>query len=580
VDPMNYYPHKKKTFLSDKRLFLICAMGILAALVIVARLFILQIVRGEKYGELALGKHSVYEKLEAKRGDIFMKEFGSDADYPVATNLTMYLAYVEPSKIQNKNNTARVLAENLSLDEKELLKNLFENIPYKVVAHFVPAETAEKIKSYNLVGVGFEEEVKRIYPEKGFGGQLLGFMGSNGTEISGRYGLEGYFDKELAGKGGYLKAEKDALGRLIPWGDETVEQAIDGTDLFLTIDRNIQFYVCNKIKEGVAQYKAEAGTIIIMEPASGKILAMCSYPDYDPNNYSKVSNQSIFNNPAIFNQYEPGSVFKAITMAAGVDAKLVSPETTYTDEGSVFIKPHTIKNSDGKANGVQTMTQVLEKSLNTGAVYVARLLGPQKFREYVESFGFGNLTGVELDGEALGDISSLKKRGEIWSATASFGQGISVTSIQMLNAFNVIANGGKLMQPYIVEKKADTNGIINEIQPKAIRQVISSRTSTLLRGMLASVVENGHGKNAGVQGYFVGGKTGTAQVSKKEGGGYEEGKTIGSFIGFAPADNPVFSMLVKMDNPKTVQWAESSAAPVFGEVAKYLLNYYKVPPER
>lgn len=574
------YFQKKKIFLKDKRLFALTAIMFCAAIIIVVRLFVLQIVRGEKYSELALGRHSIYEALDARRGDILAMELGSDTKYPVATNQTLYLAYAEPSKIQNKTYTAKILSENLSLDEKVALQDLYEDVPYKVMAHYVSAETMEKIKNYNLIGAGFEEETKRIYPEKGFGGQILGFVGSNGTEKGGRYGLEGYFDKDLAGKPGFLKAEKDALGRLIPWGDQQLDQAVDGTDLILTIDRGIQFYVCDKIKQGVAKFKADGGEIIVMDPQTGKILAMCAYPDYDPNNYNKEKNQSIFNNPAIFSQYEPGSVFKAITMAAGIDAKLVSPETTYIDEGSVFIKPHTIKNSDGKTNGVQTMTQVLEKSLNTGAVYVVKLLGPQKFMEYVKSFGFGNLSGVELDGEALGDISSLKKRGEIWSATASFGQGISVTSIQILNAFNVLANGGKLMRPYIVDKMIDASGVTRETQPMAIRQVISSRASTLLRGMLSSVVDNGHGKRAGVAGYYVGGKTGTAQVSKKEGGGYEEGKTIGSFIGFAPADNPVFSMLVKINNPRTVEWAESSAAPIFGEVAKFLLNYFKIPPER
>lgn len=555
-------------------------MGIAAAVVITARLFILQIVRGGKYGELASGRHSIYTELESKRGEIFVKELGSDAKYPVATNQTLYLAYAEPLKIQNKTYAAKVLAENLGLDEKAALQDLFLEVPYKVMAHYVPADIVEKIKNYKLAGLGFEEETKRIYPENGFGGHVLGFVGSSGTEKSGRYGLEGYFDKDLAGRPGFLQAEKDALGRLIPWGDQESDQAVDGTDFILTIDRGIQFYVCNKIKQGVAKFEADGGEIIVMDPQTGKILAMCAYPDYDPNNYNKEKSQSIFNNPSIFSQYEPGSVFKAITMAAAIDAKLVSPESTYTDEGSVFIKPHTIKNSDGKTNGVQTMTQVLEKSLNTGAVYAVKLLGPQKFMEYVKSFGFGNLTGVELDGEALGDISSLKKRGEIWSATASFGQGISATSIQMLNAFNVLANGGKLMKPYIVDKMIDASGIARETQPAAIRQVISSRASTLLRGMLSSVVENGHGKRAGVPGYYVGGKTGTAQVSKKEGGGYEESRVIGSFIGFAPADNPVFSMIVKMDNPRTVEWAESSAAPIFGEVAKFLLNYFKIAPER
>lgn len=577
---MSYNYSKRKIFLKDKRLFALLAAIFLVAFLVVSRLFTLQIVRGEKYSELAMGKHSVNAKLESKRGEIYVTEFGSDAKYPIATNQTLYLSYAEPSKIQNKTYTARVLAENLNLDEKIVLKNLYENIPYKVMAHNVSSEVMQKIKNYKLIGVGFEEEVKRIYPEKGFGGQILGFVGFNGNEKSGRYGLEGYFEKELAGQSGFLQAEKDAFGRLIPWSNQKIDQAVDGIDLILTIDRGVQFYICDKIKEGVKRFQADSGEIIVMEPQTGKILAMCSYPDFDPNIYNKETNQAVFNNPSIFYQYEPGSIFKPITMAAGIDAKLVSPESTYTDEGSVFIKPHTIKNSDGKTNGVQTMTQVLEKSLNTGVVYVVGLLGPKKFKEYVEAFGFGNLTGVELDGEALGDISSLGKRGEIWSATASFGQGIAVTPLQMLNAFNVLANGGKLMRPYIVDKMIDAYGALRETQPRALRQVISSRTSTLLRGMLASVVENGHGKRAGVPGYFVGGKTGTAQVSKKEGGGYEKGKVIGSFIGFAPADNPVFSMIVKIDQPRTVEWAESSAAPIFGEIAKFLLNYYKVPPER
>lgn len=574
------YNHRKKNFLKDKRLFALSAIVFLAAFLIISRLFTLQIVRGERYGELALDKHSVYAKLESKRGEIYVTEFGSDARYPVATNQTLYLSYVEPSKIQNKTYTARVLAENLNLDEKIVLKNLYENIPYKVMAHNVSSEVMQKIKNYKLIGVGFEEEAKRIYPEKGFGGQILGFVGFDGNKKKGRYGLEGYFEKEIAGQSGFLQAEKDAFGRLIPWSNQKIDQAVDGTDLILTIDRGVQFYICDKIKEGVKRFQADSGEIIVMEPQTGKILAMCAYPDFDPNNYNKETNQAVFNNPSIFYQYEPGSIFKPITMAAGIDAKLVSPESTYTDEGSVYIKPHTIKNSDGKTNGVQTMTQVLEKSLNTGVVHVVKLLGSKNFKEYVEAFGFGNLTGVELDGEALGDISSLGKRGEIWSATASFGQGVAVTPLQMLNAFNVLANGGKLMRPYIVDRMIDTYGAVRETQPKALRQVISSRTSTLLRGMLASVVENGHGKRAGVPGYFVGGKTGTAQVSKKEGGGYEKNKVIGSFIGFAPADNPVFSMLVKIDQPRTVEWAESSAAPIFGEIAKFLLNYYKVPPER
>lgn len=571
---------KKKFFLKDSRLLILFLAFLVVALILVARLFVLQIIRGAKYEDLAAGRHSKYENIYPIRGKIFVKESGSDTLYPVATNKELYLAYVEPVKIQNKTLIARVLAENLGLDELELKKMLFKNDPYQPVAHYVSSEAMQKIKSYNFTGVGFEKETKRIYPEKGFGGQILGFVGKSGNTESGKYGLEGYFDTDLAGKPGYLEGEKDALGSLIPWGKQKEDKAINGSDLILTIDRGVQFFVCGKIKEAIEKYDAESGTVIVMEPKTGKILAMCSAPDYDPNSYNKEKDQSIFNNPAIFNRFEPGSIFKPITMAAGIDDKAVSPESVYEDKGSVYIAPHTIQNSDHKTNGMQTMTEVLEKSLNTGAVYVAQLLGPQKFREYVENFGFGDLTGIELDNEVTSDISSLKKRGEIWSATASFGQGIAVTAIQMVNAFNVIANGGKLMKPYIVDREIDENGVEKITQPMPIRQVISSRTAVLLRGMLANVVENGHGKRAGVAGYYVGGKTGTAQVSKAGGGGYEEGRVIGSFAGFAPADNPAFTMLVSMNNPKAVEWAESSAAPVFGEIAKFLLNYYKVPPER
>jgi cell division protein FtsI/penicillin-binding protein 2 len=577
---VDYKYGKKKFFLKDSRLLILFLAFSVIALIIAARLFVLQIVRGAKYEDLAAGRHSKYENIDPVRGEIFVKESGSDTLYPVATNKELYLAYVEPLKIQNKALIARVLAENLGVDELELKTTLFESVQYKVAAHYVLPETMQKIKSYNFTGVGFEKETKRLYPEKGFGGQLLGFVGKSGDTESGKYGLEGYFDKELAGKPGYLEGEKDAFGGLIPWGKQKEDKAINGSDLVLTIDRGAQFFVCNKIKEAIAKFEADFGSVIVMEPKTGKILALCSAPDYDPNNYNKEKDQAIFKNPAIANRFEPGSIFKPITMAAGIDDKLVSPETTYEDMGNVYIAPHTIQNSDHKTNGVQTMTEVLEKSLNTGVVYVARLLGPQKFREYVESFGFGDLTGIEIDGEATSDISSLKKKGEIWPATASFGQGIAVTAVQMVNAFNAIANGGKLMKPYIVDRIIDKNGVAIITQPMPIRQVVSSRTAVLLRGMLVSVIENGHGKKAGVAGYYVGGKTGTAQVSKAGGGGYEEEKNVGSFAGFAPADNPVFTMLVTMNNPKTVEWAESSAAPVFGEIAKFLLNYYKVPPER
>jgi cell division protein FtsI/penicillin-binding protein 2 len=266
----------------------------------------------------------------------------------------------------------------------------------------------------------------------------------------------------------------------------------------------------------------------------------------------------------------------------GLDEEAVGPDTTFNDTGRVQIAGYAIENSDHKANGVVTMTNVLEKSLNTGAIHVMRKIGADDFKKYVLNFGFGEKTGIELMGESKGDIRNLDYRlnRELYSATASFGQGVSVTPLQIANAFATIANGGIMMKPYIVKEIIKNDGARETTQPRQIRRVISERAATLLGGMMVNVVENGHGQRASVKGYYVAGKTGTAQIPRKDGKGYEANAHIGSFAGFAPANEPAFAMLVRIDHPRDVEWAESSAAPLFGELADFILNYYQIPPER
>jgi cell division protein FtsI/penicillin-binding protein 2 len=306
---------------------------------------------------------------------------------------------------------------------------------------------------------------------------------------------------------------------------------------------------------------------------------MCSAPDFEPTLFNKVEDIKILGNPVVLNAYEPGSVFKAVTMAAGLDAEKIMPKTTYVDTGVEHIDDFDIKNADKKAHGLQTMIQVLDESLNTGTIFVQRQLGKDLFRKYIESFGFGKKTEVGLTPEAKGNIAPLTRKGNVFAATASFGQGITVTPIQLTAAYAAIGNGGRLLHPYIVDEIIHPDGSHEKTKPYGT-QIISRRASRLASGMLVSVVEDGHGKRAKVPGYFVAGKTGTAQVARKDGPGYEKDITIGSFAGYAPANDPKFVMLVKIDHPRDVQWAESSAAPVFGEVAKYLLTYLQVPPER
>lgn len=548
--------------------------------VIIVRLFVLQVLSHDFYSGLASGQRDLFSKLSPTRGDIYVRDTGKDELYPVATNAIFYVLYAEPRKITDPKSVARRLAPIIGIDESDLFKKLdLPDDPYEPLLRRVSEEKRDEISALGVSGIGFTKENVRVYPEERFGGHILGFVGEDESGKRGRYGLEGYFDKELGGTPASITGEKTGVADFF-YSSRKPTLARDGSDLVLTIDRTIQFVACEKLREAVRKHDADGGTVIIMEPDTGAILAMCSVPDYDPNKYGEVADVSVFNNPAIFFQYEPGSVFKAMTMAAAIDMGKVGPQTIFEDTGSVKIGSEEIKNSDLKAHGLQTMTEVLDESLNTGAVFAMRQMGAADFRRYVKLFGFGQESGVELFKEISGDISSLDKRGEIYAATASFGQGIAVTPLQVVTAFATIANGGNLMKPYIIDEIKRSDGTVAKNVPRLLHRVLTPRASTLVGSMLVSVVANGHGKRAGVPGYYVAGKTGTAQVPRRDGKGYEKDVTVGSFVGFAPLHNPRFVMLTRIDHPRDVQWAESTAAPLFGSIANFLLQYMKVPPER
>ena len=546
------------------------------------KLFILQVIEHEFYEALATGQHEIYKNLFPERGEIFYNEEMTGESYAVATNHSMSLVYADPRHITDSEEFIERLDEVFEFEdeEKEEIIGRISNPedPYEPIRHEVPDNVVDQIKTMELEGVGFIEERLRFYPENNMGGHILGFVGSDEEgNLGGKYGIEGHFENDLSGDQGFLHSALSATGSWITVADRSFKPAVDGADIYLTIDRNIQYQACTKLYATVAKHGADGGSIIVMRP-DGKLLAMCSAPDFNPNNYSEVEEISYFNNPAIFNQYEPGSVFKAITMAAALNEGAVNPKTTYEDPGELEIDDHKIRNFDEKAHGIQTMTQVLEKSLNTGAIFAMEQIGKDKFREYVEKFGFGKLTGIALDSESAGNIASLRFPGDIFAATGSFGQGVTVTPLQMAASFAVIANGGKLVEPYIIDKIEYPNGDVEYFEREELDEVISQRTATLLSGMLVTVVEGGHATKAKVPGYYVAGKTGTAQVPKKNGVGYAPGVTIGSFIGYVPAQDPAFVMLVKIDRPD-VMWGSESAAPLFGEMAQFLLNYLQVPPD-
>jgi len=558
----------------ERRSLVIVVFVMLAFLAIAARLFVLQVLRRDArpFGE------RVDAASIAARGDVYMRDpMDPSGLFPAAINKTLYTVFADTKALvaaskkkgadaSGRGATAiiddasRRLAPVLEIDENELRSML--SAPDDL---FVPLRAkvddvrADQVRQLAIPGINFQDETLRYYPERSIA-HVIGFLGvGDGGRGVGKYGVEGYMDELLRG---------------------APDEGKDGSDIELTIDRNIQFVACGKLREAVAAHQAAGGAVVVMDPKTGAVLAMCGFPDFEPNEYAKTEDIAAFNNPTIFVSYEPGSVFKPFTMAAAIDAGAVSPSTTYVDEGEIKIGPYTIRNSDKKANGVQTMTQVLERSLNTGTVFAQRSIGAEKFRGYVRSFGFGERSGIELQTESAGDVSQLEKKGDIWPATASYGQGITVTPLQLAAGFSAIANGGEMMRPYVVGAVKHPDGTRVVTEPKSMRQVVSKRAASLVSGMMVRVVENGHGKRAAVPGYFVAGKTGTAQIARADGKGYAQNEHNGSFAGFAPVDDPAFVMIVRIDRPKDVDWAEASAAPLFGDIASFLLHYLQIPPER
>jgi len=560
------------------RIYFLALLVFLSAAVIFFRLYSLQVAAYDVYRAIAQNQHYIFQKLIPKRGKIYLKD--GDGLYPLAINREFKMAYAVPKEVKDREKAIIGISSALDLEEDAIRKKLDDpEDMFEILKHRLTDEEISKIKELEISGVYLMPESFRYYPAAELAAQTVGFVGSDGREYKGRYGLEAYWEKELRGTPGNLSQERDAGGRWISIANREFNPARDGADLVLTIDRIVQYETEKILKETVEKHGADSGTILAMEPKTGKILAAANYPSFNPNEYSKCEDMSLFMNPSVSEAYECGSVFKAITMAIGIDDGKVEPDSVYYDSGSVREAGYVIKNSDEKAYGEQTMTQVLEKSLNTGAIYVEKLTGNKKFADYVKRFGFGEKTGIGLPGESRGNINNLKAlKRDIQFFTASFGQGIAVTPIQLIAAYSAIANGGKLMEPQLVEKKIYSDGGIEEVEPREIRRVIKKETAEKLSRMLQSVVENGHGKRAGVSGYLVGGKTGTAQVAKAGEKGYEKGIAVGSFVGFAPIDDPQFTVLVKIYDPKDVQWAESTAAPAFSRVMKFLLEYYKISP--
>ncbi len=569
---------ERKNF-SARLLYFQIFLGLVTVLM-VCRLFYISVLKHATYMAQAESQHNFSETLPPTRGDISVQDYSSGQTYTVATNIKKDLVYAIPNEVKDPVSEASKLAVILNGDPKDIETKISDTTKhYVVIAHQLTDVQSAAVKSAALPGISTDPEGFRFYPEGEFLAQVLGYVGytANSDTKTGVYGIEQYFNGILAGQQGSIKTEADLHGNWITGSSREMVPEKDGSNLLLTIDRSIEFKAESVLKQTVQQHSADSGSVIVMDVKTGAILAMANYPDFDPNNYGSAASPSDYVNSSTMRPYEPGSTMKAITMATALNLNVVNPQTTYVDAGFVEVAGYKIKNAESTPFGEQTMIQLLDKSLNTGAIFVENKIGNQDFLQSLKNFGFGQATNIELP-ELLGDIATLNNDSEINFDTASFGQGITVTPLQMVAAYGALANGGKLMQPYIIASVTDDTGKTITTQPKEVRQAISAQAAQQISGMLVDVVENGLGKHASVKGYWIAGKTGTAQVAEK--GVYVPNDNIGSFIGYAPVEDPKFVMIVKIDHPRDVSFAETTTAPAWGEIAQFILNYYHIAPTR
>jgi cell division protein FtsI/penicillin-binding protein 2 len=545
-----------------------------AGVILAGRLYFIQVLSYDKWTAIAKNQHNAFQELMADRGEIYMRD--GDGRYPLAVNREYKMAYAVPRDVVDKEYTASELSRILSMDATLIRDKLnIPDDPFEIIKKRLTDEEVKQIKQAGLKGVALLPEKYRYYPAGELASQIVGFASLDGNG----YGIEASKNSSLSGENGEVSQERDAGGRWIPLSDRSLISPKNGVSLVLTIDRVIQYETEKILYEAVESYGADKAQAIVVDPQTGAILAMASQPQFDPNNYSGVEDYSLFLNPSISLPYEPGSIMKPIVMASGIEEGKVNPNTEYVDTGLVKAGGYAIRNAEEKVYGRSTMMKVLEESINTGVIFVEKLLGHITFREYLERFGFGSKTDVDLPAELAGNTRNLQNiRSDTEFFTATFGQGITVTPLQMIMAYSVLANGGMLYKPQIIERIIHQDGSEEKIAPQVVRRVISEETSRTIGEMLRGVVVRGHGKRADVPGYLVAGKTGTAQVAKGNSKGYEDGMNIGSFAGYAPINDPRFVILVKIDNPKNVEWAESSAAPTFGKIMKFLLEYAKIKP--
>ncbi|MBI3421011.1 MAG: penicillin-binding protein 2 [Candidatus Sungbacteria bacterium] len=595
-------------------------LGVLVLFAIIAgRLVNLQVFKHSYFVAVAENQRKRAAELQPHRGAIYVSEGTDHEPFPVASNNQAWIAYAVPRDMPDPMAVSRELApalyqfhERQQGKTRDIIEATGQNIPPTLSASAAPQATPQAtptplpaedairqlesqlftkfnqktdpyeplLKPYEVLdtdfltflqdkklpGIVLEDQERRFYPEGQLAAHLLGYVGFDSEKRIGRYGVEGFFNDTLEGDLGWLSGERDIKGSIIGVGKNEFKPAQDGADVYLTVDRVVQSFIEQELERGVKKYGAERGSVIVMNPKTGAILGMATYPTFDPNTYYAVKDARVQTNPVVSDIFEPGSILKPIIMATAMEEELIKPNTTFADSGPVKVDKYTINTFDGKHHGIQTMTQVLEQSNNIGMVWVGQQLGAQRMYDYLRRFGLGERTGIELDGETQTNLPQPQKWNIATVATASFGQGVAMTPLQALNSINAIANRGQLTQPHIISSIASSDGQKKTTHPVVTRQVVRPEVADKVSAMMVSVVENGVGGLARVPGYYMAGKTGTAQVPDER-GKYSADRKIISFVGFGPVEDPKFSIMIKLDNPAGLSFASGTAAPMFRNIA-------------
>ncbi len=566
---------------------------ILAAVIL--RLSYWQIVRADDLAQRADGQYASRDILDSARGSIITAD-----NFPLVVNRAVYVlgAYLPAVKerpdqivdlilpklkleiddpaIATDSAKLETALKELELNTRLTMLERLDKSGYVTLARSISVQEKSEIEALGIEGLVFDQSFIRAYPEASLSAQLTGFVGRDDLgKPTGYFGLEGFYNRELEGRSRIEKQEKGAGGNPLLTSDFQLLPGRDGRTLKLFLERGTGYIVEEELKKGLERYGASSGEVIVMDPHNGAILAMASLPAYDPAKFH-LYDPALYKNPAVANTYEPGSTFKVLVMAAALNEGVIS-ENDRCDicKEPYTIGKYTIKTWNNEYQENASPEDIIVHSDNVGMVWVEQKLGGDKFLEYIKNFGFGEKTGIDLQEEVA---SSLRSRwGDIDYATASFGQGIAVTSVQMIRAVASIANGGYLLEPHIVQAVIGEEGGVT-INKKVIRQVISQEAADKVTEFMVQAVEKGESQWAAPKGYTVAGKTGTAQVAVE--GHYDREKTITSFVGFAPAHNPRFVMIVKLREPQSSQWGSETAAPLWFNIAKKLLLHYNIPPDK